>query len=101
MNDDNQVKISTKNKNLARKIIEQKATITKHENGTDIDLISVIGARHESHYKTKAKAIDEAVEVVGGMLERQELSLSDTWEKDNLSKQRGRSAPAKAKDKRY
>lgn len=84
MTKDKATKPSKKNLELATKIVEQKAEVTKWPNGFDVDLIGVIGVRHESRAKKKEDAISEATEVVAGMLDREELVLSDTWAEDNL-----------------
>lgn len=77
-------KISKQNIDLARQIVEQKAEITEWPNGFDVDMIGIIGVRHESPQKDKKKAIEEAAAIVAGMLQRGELVLSDTWAADNL-----------------
>lgn len=78
------LKISKENKDLALKIVKQKAEITEWPNGFDVDMIGVIGVRHESPQKDKKIAIEQAADVVAGMLQRGELVLSDTWAEDNL-----------------
>jgi len=73
-----------KNLDLANKIVDKLATITEWPRGYDIDMISVIGVRHESTKTDIKDAKSDAAKVVAGMLDRDELVLSDTWEKDNL-----------------
>lgn len=84
MTKDSTTKPSKKNLELARKIVDKKAVITKWPNGFDVDLIGSVGVRHESRAAKKSEAAAEAAEVVAGMLDREELILSDTWADDNL-----------------
>lgn len=75
---------SKENLELAHKIVENFAEITKHDRGYDIDLIGIIGVRHEHVTQKKSEAIEAASHKVAVMLEKGELVLSDTWVKDNL-----------------
>lgn len=69
---------------LAHKIVEQKATIEKRANDYNIDLITVIGFRHESLKDNKKAAIAEAAGKIADLLANGELVLADDWEKQNV-----------------
>lgn len=79
------IKVSKRNADLAMRIVQQRATITEWPDGYDVDMISVIGVRHEEATDDKEVAIKNAAQRVGEMLERGDLVLADGWEKDNLS----------------
>ena len=79
-----EVKPSKKNLELARSIIEKFADVTKHERGYDVDLIGIIGVRHEHVTQKESEATEAAATKIAVMLEKGELVLSDTWIKDNI-----------------
>jgi hypothetical protein len=75
-----ELKVSDKNFNRAKRIVEKKADIIKHDTFYDIDLIAILGMRHESVQKKKADAIDEAAKVIAASLDNGDLVLSDSFE---------------------
>jgi dephospho-CoA kinase len=74
------LKVTTKNLNRARLIVENTATITKMEYGHDVDLIAVLGVRHESLKKRKGDAIEEASKLIAKQLDDGSLELADSFE---------------------
>lgn len=83
---DEPMKVSSKNAKLALKIVQQRATITEWPEGYDVDLIGVIGFRHEARAESQSDAIEQAAQKLGEMFERGEIELADGWEKDNLDR---------------
>ena len=84
-----------KSKDIAQKIVAQKAEYTKEDHKAtdefDVDqtvhscrIINVLGITITFHGKTKKEATDQAVAYFTEQLESGDIVLSDTWAEDNL-----------------
>lgn len=81
-----QPKPTKKSLNLARKIVEQRATIARgNVRGWTVDLMSVIGFHHENITDDQNEAMESAAVLVALALDNKELVLADNWAKDNLN----------------
>lgn len=84
------------NKQLATKIIEQKADITHNDMEYDFNLIDVLGRRFQVPKQvtgekegevvkvTKAEAVEQAIDLLAGELDSGELDLAANWATNNL-----------------
>lgn len=82
------MEVSSKNLKLALRIVQQKATVTEWPDGYDVDLIGVVGFRHEVRTDSKSEAIESAAHKLAESFERGEIELADSWEKDNLKSEK-------------
>lgn len=72
------------NTDLATRIITKLATVNKIETGIEVNAIDAIGFRHVSEAKSEKKAVEEAIELLSLEFDNGNITLSSSWEKDNL-----------------
>lgn len=75
-----ELKPTQKSLDFATKLIEKKADITKWDNGYDVNLMNVVGFRHESQLKKKTDAVHEAALLLATELDRGDIVLADNFE---------------------